>query len=518
MEGMKKEELKTIKIFDTTLRDGEQSPGMSMNLKEKIEMAKQLERMGVDVIEAGFAISSPGDFTSVKAIAETLKDCTVASLARANEGDIDRAWEAVRGAADPRIHLFIATSPLHMEYKLKMTPDEVFEQAVRMTAHARKYCPNVEFSAEDATRSDPAFLAKVFEAVIKAGATTINIPDTVGYITPDECYEFFMDLRKRAPSLDEVVISAHNHNDLGLGVANSLAAIRAGVTQVECTINGIGERAGNAALEEIVMALYVRKDEYKAATNIVTSEITRASNLLSRITGVKVQPNKAIVGENAFAHEAGIHQHGVMAKAETYEIMTPASVGLTAGNLVLGKHSGKHAFGERVKTLGFDLNEKELADAFEKFKDLADRKKRVYDKDIEALIAKESVQVPKTFELSGFVINSGNTITATSVISLVKANRVIEKVAVGDGPIDAAFKAINKIVGMDLKLSDFQLNSVTEGVDAQGDALVVLSSEGGGSYSGRGLSTDIMEASIKAYINAVNKMFYAEKSGGDGGE
>ncbi|MDR1027970.1 MAG: 2-isopropylmalate synthase [Clostridiales Family XIII bacterium] len=514
-DSSKKTGFANVKIFDTTLRDGEQSPGMSMNLKEKIEMAKQLERMGVDIIEAGFAISSPGDFISVKTIAETLKDCTVASLARASIEDIDRAWEAVRDAADPRIHLFLATSPLHMEYKLHLTPDKVYEQATAMTAYAKKYCANVEFSAEDATRSDIGFLAKVVEGVIAAGATTVNLPDTVGYTTPEENYRFFLDIRERAPSLNGVVISTHCHNDLGLGVANSLAAIRAGVTQVECTINGIGERAGNAAMEEIVMALYVRKEEYRAETNIITSEITRSSNLLTRITGVKVQPNKAITGENAFAHEAGIHQHGVMQNPLTYEIMTPASVGLKESNLVLGKHSGKHAFGERVKNLGYTLTDAELVTAFEKFKVLADKKKQVYDKDIEAIVAKETVQVPKTFTLKNFVINSGNAITSTAVITLMRDGNRIERVSGGDGPLDAAFKAIDKIIGMDLNLEDYQLNAVTEGEDAMGDALVIIrNKEGAGDdgnvYSGRGLSTDIVEASIYAYINAVNKMYYAE--------
>ncbi|MDR2157510.1 MAG: 2-isopropylmalate synthase [Clostridiales Family XIII bacterium] len=501
-----------IRIFDTTLRDGEQSPGMSMNLKEKIEMAKQLERMGVDIIEAGFAISSPGDFISVRTVAETLKNCTVASLARASAPDIDRAWEAVKVAEDPRLHIFLATSPLHMEYKLRMTPDQVYEQAVEMTKYAKKYCANVEFSAEDATRSDIDFLAKVVEGVIAAGATTVNLPDTVGYTTPEENYRFFLTAREKAPSLNKIAISAHCHNDLGLGVANSLAAIRAGVTQVECTINGIGERAGNAAMEEIVMALYVRKEEYRAETNIITSEITRSSDLLTRITGVKVQPNKAIVGENAFAHEAGIHQHGVMQNALTYEIMTPASVGLKESNLVLGKHSGKHAFGERVKSLGYTLTDAELITAFEKFKVLADKKKQVYDKDIEAIVAKETVQVPKTFTLRNFVINSGNTITATAVITLMKDNKQIERVARGDGPLDASFKAIDKIIGTDLCLEDFKLNAVTEGEDAMGDALVIIKNESGNVYSGRGLSTDIVEASIHAYINAVNKMYYEEKS------
>lgn len=503
--------MKKIKIFDTTLRDGEQSPGCSMNLKEKIEMGKQLEKMGVDIVEAGFAISSPGDFTSVKTLAETLKDCTVASLARASEADIDRAWEAVQVAANPRIHIFIATSPLHMEYKLLMKPEEVYERAVAMTAHAKKYCADVEFSAEDATRSDLDFLAKIIEGVIAAGATTINLPDTVGYTTPDEHYEFFTKLQDLAPSLSKITISAHCHDDLGLGVANSLAAIKAGVTQVECTVNGIGERAGNAAMEEIVMALETRNDVLGAKTNIKTTEIVRASNMLSRITGVKVQPNKAIVGENAFAHESGIHQHGMMKHRGTYEVMTPESVGVSESNLVLGKHSGKHALGERISSLGYELNEEELQATFEKFKDLADKKKQVYDKDIEAIVAKEVSQVPKTYTLDNFVINSGNTITSTAVIRLLKNNEPCEKVARGDGPIDAAYKAIDKIWGEELSLEDFQLDSVTEGEDALGDAFVKIKNKDGEIYSGRGLSTDVIEASIFAYVNAINKMIYESK-------
>jgi 2-isopropylmalate synthase len=503
--------VREVKIFDTTLRDGEQSPGCSMNLKEKLEMAKQLERMKVDIIEAGFAISSQGDFISVKTIAENIKDCVVASLARADEKDIDRAWEAVKGAASPRIHLFLATSPLHMEYKLRMRPDEVFERAAAMTARAAKYCGDVEFSAEDATRSDMSFLAKVIEGVIAAGATTVNLPDTVGYSTPGEHYEFFIKIRELAPSLDNVVISSHCHNDLGLAAANSLAAIRGGATQVECTVNGIGERAGNAAMEEIVMALRTRKAYYKAETRIISSEITRSSGLLSRITGVKVQPNKAIVGENAFDHEAGIHQHGVMVNRETYEIMTPGSVGLVKNSLVLGKHSGKHAFRERVKSLGYQLNDSELEIAFEKFKALADRKKTVYDRDIEALVAKESVQVPRAYRLDSFVINSGSKITSTAVIRLIHGDKTLERVSRGDGPIDAAFKAIEKITGRDIFLEDYQLGAVTEGEDAQGDALVKIKTGGGETFSGRGLSTDVIEASIHACINAVNKMIYAEK-------
>ena len=503
---------KMVKIFDTTLRDGEQSPGCSMNLKEKIEMAKQLEKMKVDIIEAGFAISSPGDFVSVKTIAETIRECTVASLARATETDIDRAWEAVSGAVSPRIHTFIATSPIHMEYKLQMTPEEVLERSIAMVKHAKKYCSDVEFSAEDATRSDPLFLARIIEEVVKAGATTINLPDTVGYTTPEEYYDFLMKVREYAPSLDIVTLSAHCHDDLGLAVANSLAAINAGATQIECTINGIGERAGNAAMEEIVMALHTRKDILNADTRIVTNEIIRSSSLLSRITGVKVQPNKAIVGENAFAHESGIHQHGVMKNKETYEIMTPESVGLNENNMVLGKHSGKHAFRSKVKNLGYDLPEADIDRLFMKFKELADKKKSVFDRDIEALIAKDAVQVPRTYRLESFVINSGNSITSTAVLKMIRDGKTIEKVSRGRGPIDASFKSIEKIVGMELKLEDYQLQSVTEGEDAQGDALVKISDTEGNVYTGRGLSTDVIEASIHAYINAVNRMFYDKQN------
>ena len=502
---------KNVLIFDTTLRDGEQSPGMSMNLREKLEMAKQLEKMGVDIIEAGFAISSPGDFESVHEIAALIKDCTVASLARTAEKDIDRAWEAVKVAADPRIHIFLATSDLHMKYKLKMTEDEVFEMAVSMTKYAKNFCPNIQFSAEDATRSNLDFLAKVVEGVISAGATTINLPDTVGYTMPNEHEKFFKEIMKKVPSANKAVFSCHCHNDLGLGVANSLAAVTGGARQVECTVNGIGERAGNAAIEEIVMGLHVRKNYYNVETNIETKEIMRSSKLLTRITGVKVQPNKAIVGDNAFAHESGIHQHGMLKNKETYEIMTPDSVGLKKSNLVLGKHSGKHAFSDRLKLLGYEFTDAELADAFKKFKELADKKKQVYDKDIEAIFAKEVVQVPKTFTLSNFVINSGNEITSTAVITMLKGSKKIEKVAKGDGPIDAAFKAIDKIIGGNFELEDYQINSISEGEDALGDARVVIKGVEGKIYSGRGLSTDIIEASIKAYINAANKMYYAEE-------
>ncbi len=506
--------MKTIKIFDTTLRDGEQSPGCSMNQVEKIEMAKQLERLGVDIMEAGFAASSPGDFNSVKAIAETMKTCTVASLARALEGDIERAAESVRNAVSPRIHTFIATSPIHMQYKLQMEPDAVIESAVNAVKYAKKFVSDVEFSAEDATRSEVDFLAKIFDRVIKAGATTINIPDTVGYTTPDEYYEFLTAIREKCPAMDNVTMSVHCHNDLGLAVANSIAAVRAGATQLECTVNGIGERAGNAALEEIAMALHTRRDRYQVQTNINTKEIMRSSRLLTRITGVKVQPNKAIVGENAFAHEAGIHQDGVLKNKATYEIMTPESIGITEKSLVLGKHSGKAALKARIEELGYEINEKELKVAFKKFKELADRKKNVYDRDIEAILAKEAVQVPDTYKLVRFVSNSGNTITATTIVCLNKEGKEIEEFGTGDGPIDAAFIAMEKIVDRQFHVEDYKLRSVTEGKDALGDATVALSEMVNGKrveVTGRGISTDVIEASLIAYINAVNKMIYEEQ-------
>lgn len=378
---------KIIKIFDTTLRDGEQSPGCSMNIKEKIEMAQQLEHMNVDIIEAGFAAASPGDLLSIQEISKNVTNCTVASLARSNKEDIDKAWESLKFAVKPRIHVFLATSPIHMEYKLKMTPDEVLEITEEMVTYAKSKCNDIEFSCEDATRSDLDFISEVINIAIKSGATTINIPDTVGYSTPDEYYSFITSIIEKCPALKNVDISTHCHNDLGLGVANTLAAIKAGATQVECTINGIGERAGNAALEEIVMALKTRRDILKADTRIDTKQIMRSSNLLTRITGIKVQPNKSIVGANAFSHESGIHQHGVMNNKETYEILTPESIGLETNKLVLGKHSGRHAFNGKLKQLGYHLNKEELDEAFARFKELADKKKNVYEKDIEALVS-----------------------------------------------------------------------------------------------------------------------------------
>ena len=500
----------TIKIFDTTLRDGEQSPGCSMNLQEKIEVARQLEKLGVDVIEAGFAIASPGDFQSVKTVAETVKNARVASLARALTKDIDRAYEAVKGAVSPRIHTFIATSPIHMEYKLKMKPDDVLAQAVEMVKYAKAYCADVEFSAEDASRSEPEFLYRVFEAVIAAGATCINVPDTVGYSMPEEFGALVKSVKENVRGIEKVDLSVHCHNDLGLAVANSLAAIRAGATQAECTINGIGERAGNAALEEIVMAIATRQDFYGFTTNIDTKQIYNSSRLISAITGVPVQPNKAIVGKNAFAHEAGIHQHGVLANKKTYEIMTPESIGLPENAIVLGKHSGKHAFCERLKDLGYVVDDQRINESFERFKELADRKKEVSDLDLRALVELEQFEIPVDYEFDSFVINSGNKMTATAVVKLVHDEQTIEEAATGDGPVDAAFNAIERCIGESFTLEDYIVRSVTGGKDAQGEVVVKLSKDDK-NVKGRGLSTDIVEASVKAYIDAINRYYYQMK-------
>ena len=498
-----------IKIFDTTLRDGEQSPGCSMNLKEKIEVAKCLERLKVDVIEAGFAISSPGDFESVNTIAKTVKECTVASLARASAKDIDCAWEAVEVAADPRIHLFSATSPLHMEYKLKMTPAEVLEAAASMTAHAKKYCSDVEFSAEDATRSDWDFLVKVVDAAIRAGATTVNIPDTVGYTTPAEMRELIEYLRKNVPDSDKAVFSVHCHNDLGLATANSLAGVLGGARQIECTVNGLGERAGNTALEEVVMAMRTRPQIYPFSTRIDSTQIARASRSVYNIIGQSAPLNKPIVGRNAFAHEAGIHQHGVLANKQTYEILTPESLGIQTNSIVLGKHSGKHAVEDRYRQLGYTLSKEELMACFEEFKILCDKKKNVTDADLEAIAEHRAVADAMTengYKLDWFSVHTSNFTTATCTVSLEKDGKKYEDVCLGDGPIDAAFNAIDKIVQPAEHTFDiYNIHSVSEGKDTLGDVTIKLMSEGK-TYTGKGLSTDVIEASITAYIKAVNKL------------
>ncbi len=495
-----------IKIFDTTLRDGEQAPGCSMLLQEKLQVARNLEKLGVDVMEAGFPAASPGDLASVKAVAEMVKSASVAGLCRALEKDIDAGRESLKKAVAPRIHTFLATSPIHMQYKLKMSEDEVVQRAVSAVAYAKAFCEDVEFSAEDASRSNPDFLCRVFGEVIKAGAKTLNIPDTVGYAIPEDYARLISYVMQNTPGIEKVTVSVHCHNDLGLAVANSLAAVGAGANQVECTINGLGERAGNTSLEEVVMALKTRGDLLKADTRIDTRQIYAASRLVSHVTGVRVQPNKAIVGENAFAHEAGIHQHGIMANRETYEIMTPESIGLPKNRMVLGKHSGRHAFEDRLKDLGFSLDREGVEEAFAKFKDLADRKKMVGDRDIEALVAGTVAAVPELWRLERWVVNSGSSLSSTATIKLRhSAGEELEKVAVGDGPIDAAFQAIDKIVGRQLALESFELGAVTGGEDAQGEATVRISLDGK-RWTGRGLSTDIVEASIKAYVSAINAM------------
>lgn len=499
--------MKDIIIFDTTLRDGEQSPGCSMNINEKLKIARQLQRMKVDIIEAGFAIASAGDFESVRAVAGEITECAIASLARATRGDIDAAWGAVKEARRPIIHTFIATSPLHMECKLRMKPEQVLLQIEEAVTYARSLCGEVEFSAEDASRSEREFLARCVEMAIRCGARTVNIPDTVGYATPEEMAGLIEYLLGTVPNIDKAVVSVHCHNDLGMAVANSLACVRAGARQVECTINGIGERAGNASLEEVVMGISTRSEYYGVGTHVDTTQIFRASNRLSRITGIPIPPNKPIVGRNAFAHESGIHQHGVLANPLTYEIMTPESVGVLKGDLVLGKHSGKHAFVSKLETLGYQFDEALIAELFERFKALADKKKEITDYDIEAIIDAKSRTV-KYFELDRFVINTGNTIHPTCIISLWHNGEAQEDVAVGEGPIFAAYSAINKITGMDMKLEDYKISSVTEGDDALGQVNVRASCDGR-SVTGRGLSTDILESSIQAYLHAANKLISA---------
>lgn len=497
---------KTVKIFDTTLRDGEQSPGCSMNLNEKIEVAKQLEEMHVDIIEAGFAIASPGDAAAIASIADVVKDATICSLARCMEKDIDAAWNAIKNANSPRIHVFLATSPVHMQYKLKMTPDQVIEQIAKNVAYAKKYVSDIEFSAEDACRTDLDFLCRALETAIKAGATTLNIPDTVGYLIPDEIADRIRYVREHTEGIENCIISCHCHNDLGMAVANSLAAVQAGADQIECTINGIGERAGNAAMEECIMGLKVRKPYFDIDCNIDTSQIYRASRLIQTITGVGVAPTKPIIGANAFAHESGIHQHGVLANTSTYEIMTPESVGIPKNAIVLGKHSGRHAFEDRLRELGYSLDKEKLDKAFEKFKSLADKKKTIKDRDLEAIVGASPVSI-KRYTLNNFVINSGNSITATAVISLDKSGEKLERAAMGDGPINAAYKAINKIAGRDIVLNDYSLRALTDGQDAQAEAIVKIQIGDSELVTGRGISTDVIEASIKAYLNGINKYY-----------
>ncbi|ACL69840.1 2-isopropylmalate synthase [Halothermothrix orenii] len=502
-----------VKIFDTTLRDGEQSPGVSLIPEEKLAIAKQLARMKVDVIEAGFPISSPGDFEAVQIISENIRDVEVAALARSRKKDIDRAWEALRNGGDPRIHVFIATSPIHMKYKLKLSEEQVIEKAVEAVKYASKYTSNIEFSAEDASRSQPVFLYRLFERVINAGAKVINIPDTVGYAIPEEFGKLIRDIKENVSNIDKVDISVHCHNDLGLAVANSLAAVENGANQIEVAVNGIGERAGNTALEEIIMALYTRKDFYNIGINQDTTQIARLSKLVSNLTGMTIQPNKAIVGANAFAHESGIHQDGVIKERTTYEIMDARTIGLKDNKLVLGKHSGRHAFREFIQKLGYDIDDETFEEIFIEFKKLADKKKNITHVEIEALIDNHYHTFDKVYELDYLSVNTGNKVLPTATIKLKKENNIIEKAACsGDGPVDAIFQAINEIVGIDdIKLISYHINAVTEGKDALGEVIVKTKIEDN-TYTGHSAMTDITEASALAYLETINKFLTSEQT------
>lgn len=504
-----------ITIFDTTLRDGEQSPGCSMNTVEKLEVAGALVELGVDVIEAGFPIASPGDFEAVQLVARQFGDrSTICGLARCRSEDIDRAWDALQDAERRRLHVFLATSSIHREFKLKMDKSQIIETAVEMVARAVDYCDDVEFSPEDAARTELDFLCEVVEKAIAAGATTINIPDTVGYATPRQFGDVFEYLRVNVPNIEQAVLSAHCHNDLGLAVANSLAAIEAGARQLECTVNGLGERAGNAALEELVMALSTRGDYYGCETGINTAKLFPTSRLVSGITGMKVQRNKAIVGQNAFAHEAGIHQHGILQERLTYEIMRPEDVGYVGTNLVLGKHSGRHAFRDRVTTLGYTLDDVTFQNVFDDFITLADKKKEIYDSDIAALIDNRIGDSADHWRLVSLHTSAGTGSIPTATIELRQVENeceVTRDAATGDGPIDAVFKAMERITGLNARLEEYEVRSVSEGKDAQGEVFVEVSVKGR-HYHGKGVSTDIIEASANAYLKALNKVLADENS------
>jgi 2-isopropylmalate synthase len=494
-----------VRIFDTTLRDGEQSPGCSMNLDEKLRVATTLEEMGVDIVEAGFPIASNGDFEAVREVARALKTATVCGLARAARKDIDRAWEALKSAKHPRIHTFISTSPLHMKFKLQMEPKTVHQAVIDSITHARNLCDDVEWSPEDGSRTEHDFLCRCVESAIKAGARTINIPDTVGYAIPEEFAALIRMLMDRVPNIDKAIISVHCHNDLGLGVANSLAAVGAGARQIECTINGIGERAGNAALEEIVMALRTRHDAMPYTTGVKTDHIMRVSRLVSTITGFTVQPNKAIVGANAFAHESGIHQDGVLKNAATYEIMTPESVGLNRSTLVMGKHSGRHAFKAKLKELGFELGDNAIEDAFKRFKDLADRKKEIFDEDITALVDDEVVRSNERIKFVSLQVVAGSKGPQLADLELEIDGQVHDVQARGNGPVDACFKAIKKLFPHAARLQLYQVHAVTAGTDAQAEVTVRLE-ENGKTVNGQGADADTLVASARAYIHALNKL------------
>ena len=501
-----------VTVFDTTLRDGEQAAGAGLSAQEKLQIAKQLERLGVDVIEAGFPISSPGDFEAVQLIAKEIQGSTVCALSHANAEAIDKAWEAIREAKRPRIHVFLSASDIHLFYQLNKSREQILEISRDMVARAKGYTDDVEFSPMDATRTEPTYIYQILEAVIAAGATTVNIPDTVGCAIPREFGDLIEGIFNNVPNIDKVVVSIHCHNDLGLAVANSLEAMRRGARQVECTINGIGERAGNASLEEIVMALKTRNDLFNLTTNIDTTQIYKTSRLVSELTGFIVQPNKAVIGANAFRHQSGIHQDGVIKKAMTYEIMDPKTVGIPASTLVLGKLSGRHAFKERLAELGHFLDEEALSHAFRAFKELADKKRAVTDRDIESLIAEELRTASEFYHLDHVEVSCGDHSIPTATVRLIAPDgQALADAALGTGPVDAVYKAINRIVRVPNELTEFTVNSVTEGIDAIGEVLIRIESNGV-TYTGRGAAMDIIVASAKAYMNALNRLLAAKKA------
>ncbi len=500
----------TVVIFDTTLRDGEQAPGAALSVSEKLEIAQQLARLGVDIIEAGFPVSSPAQFEATRICAENVHGPVICGLARASAKDIEAAGKALAGAPKRRIHTFIATSPIHMKHKLKKKSDEVLKMAVEAVRFARTFTDNVEFSPEDACRSETDFLVEILTAVIEAGATTLNIPDTVGYVLPYEYGRIIAELNSRVPGADKIVFSTHCHNDLGMAVANSLAGVRNGARQVECTVNGIGERAGNAAMEEIIMSIHTRPDFFKdIQTNIHTTEIFRTSQMVSRMTGFVIQPNKAIVGANAFAHESGIHVDGILKERTTYEIMTPETIGLPGSRMVLGRHSGRAGFADRCKTLGFELSKEEIDSAYKKFTEIADKKKEIFDEDITAIINDEIRVVEQRFTLEYLHVSSGTGTLPTASVKIRVADEVKLAAAFGDGPVDAAYEAIRQAVQLSPKIEDYAIRAITAGTDAQGEATVRIRN-GKRSFLGRGVSTDIIEASAKAFIDALNRMAAAE--------
>lgn len=505
--------MRKIYIFDTTLRDGEQSPGVNLNSQEKVEIALQLEKLGVDRIEAGFPAASPGDLSAVNAVARAVKNCSVIGLSRSREQDIDAVREALRGAEDPCLHVFLATSPIHRAHKLRMNKEEVLQAAEAAIKYAKKYFSKIEFSPEDAGRTELDFLCEVVEMAIRAGATVVNIPDTVGYMTPAEFGNIFKTLRETVPGIEKIQLSAHCHDDLGMATANALAAVMNGADQIEGTINGIGERAGNTSIEEVVMALETRSDYYQAKTGLVLNEIYRTSRLVSKLTGMVVPGNKAIVGANAFAHESGIHQDGMLKEKTTYEIMRPETIGLKESKLVLGKHSGRHAFREKLIDLGYSLNEDQLNTAFSKFKMLADKKKEVSNEDIRALIEERLVEIPEVFRMETMHVSYGNQSVPSATVSLIQDGNVLEETAEGNGSVDAIYKAIDKVTNEEVELEDYSIKSVTHGKDALGEVHVVLR-QNGYSVTGRGVSTDILEASARAYIDAVNRLLEKRKTSG----